>query len=228
MTPNPAIPIMLNLQHRHISIIGGGSVAHRRAKKLIAVGAQVTLIAPHINTPFPPNAKIIQKKYAPDDIKNAFLVIAATDNPALNQQVLADAKAQGILVSAADDPSQSDLQFLAHHTQGPITLAVHTQAISPSIATQIRDQLAENLPDYWQQALQILKPIRKKLQEKIQDPLTRNALLKSLASPENLAKLQTQGLQAYTLHCQKIYDQAIANQTPKTFSHTPPDPSPPR
>ncbi len=88
------------------------------------------------------DVEIVDRRYEPSDISSAWLVIAATDDPAVNRRVYADGGAVGVWVNSADDPEACAFTLPAVARQGPVTVAVSTGGHSPALAGWIRDQVA--------------------------------------------------------------------------------------
>ena len=105
-------PLFVDLNSRKVVIIGGGRIALRRARMLVAFGAQVTMIAPEFAA-VPEGVTTIQRPYAPGDLKGAYLAAAATNNRQVNRQVGLDADALGIPVSVCDSKEESTFYFPA-------------------------------------------------------------------------------------------------------------------
>ncbi len=109
-------PLFLNLQNRKIVIIGGGSVAARRAKTLLSFQAELKVVAREISKEleeFKDQIILYRKEYEEQDMIDAFLVVAATDDRAVNQQIYEAAKSRNILVNIADQKELSDFYFPA-------------------------------------------------------------------------------------------------------------------
>lgn len=145
MTP---YPVMLTVEGRRCLVVGGGKVAARKVEGLVAAGADVTLIAPTVDpsiTPLP--VTIEQRTYRAGDASAAFrLVITATDDPAVNAQVYAEAEAAGVWVNSADDPEHCSFTLPAIHRDGDVTIAIGTAGQSPAFAAWLRDRVRESLP----------------------------------------------------------------------------------
>ena len=96
--------IQLNLHDTFCLVIGGGKVALRKAKTLLAAGANVTVIAPRFEPSFTALAlahrtlRLKERSFQAGDTEGAFLVIAATDNSAVNQTVAKEAIANRCMV----------------------------------------------------------------------------------------------------------------------------------
>ncbi|HEY6275564.1 MAG TPA: uroporphyrinogen-III C-methyltransferase [Streptosporangiaceae bacterium] len=120
-------PLMLDLTGRRVVIAGGGPVALRRARELLAAGALVHVIAPRVD---PDLARlpvtIDRRRYRGGDLAGAWLVHAATDDPAVNTTIAADAERLRVWCSRADDASRSRAWTPAVTRHGDVTVAVTT------------------------------------------------------------------------------------------------------
>ncbi len=180
-------PVMLNIKGRKCTVIGGGSVALRKAKKLIACGADVTAVAKEFTSGFE-NIKTSQKPYDISDIENSFLVIAATDDKALNERISYDAKSKGILVSLADNAELSDFTSPASCSSGDITLAVSTGGKFPSLSKKLCEIKSKDL-ELYSSLLTILEKYRRIVLSENRD--TKEKLLKFMVSDEMLEYAET-------------------------------------
>ncbi len=145
-------PITLNALHgARVLVIGGGQVAERKVRGLLAVGASVRLISPQATAQLQAWASQgqldwEQRPYQPQDLRIdgvlPLLVFAATDQRAVNVQVGQAARLLGILCNVADAPDESTFHLPAVHRADGVTIAVSTGGSDPARAVQIRDQLA--------------------------------------------------------------------------------------
>ena len=175
-------PIMLNIESRQCTVIGGGKVALRKAKKLKACGGAVTAIAPEFVEGFD-GIKTIRKHYSVDDIENSFLVIAATNDRELNLQIAKDAKSLNILVSLADDSGASDFVSPAATAVGDITLSISTNSKFPLLAKKLCTVKSADLVLY-NSILPILEKYRHQIISENGD--TKRDLLEYMISDEML------------------------------------------
>lgn len=150
----PSFPLNVQISGRVATIVGGGKVALRKALVLRAGGASVRVIAPAIDAGLAqvlqddPHS-IAQRAYRTGDLAGSLLVVAATDSPQVNAQVLADARAAGILCSDASDPRSGDFTLPATLRLDTITIAVDTGGTSPGFAKRILCDIQEKLdPSY--------------------------------------------------------------------------------
>ncbi len=200
---------MLRADGRNVLVVGGGTVALRRAGTFAEAGAEVTVVAPETNRAGEiPGCEVMQRKYRTEDAAGRWLVVAATDDPAVNAQVVKDAQAAGALVNRADDPQDGDVIVPAHGRAGPITLAVGTDGISAAAGAAIRDQLLATLDGDWARLLNIAVDYRRRIQQKITDPAQRRDLLRRLVDTEALALLKNEGEPALRQRCESLIGKA--------------------
>ena len=215
---------MLRLQGRLCVVVGGGATACRRAKSLQDSGARVRMISPVIQKDFvDQEIQIFKRKYQSGDLSDAFLVVIATDDQAVNEQIHRDAKSIGALVNRVDDPSTGDLTIPAHEYLGPITLAVHTGGISAAAAVTIRHELIAALDPDWQKLLELVAPFRVKIQQRFLNAKIRQARLVRLTDAEAMKILKNQGAEQLLSHLQKLLtepetelsNEQVGDQEPK-------------
>jgi siroheme synthase-like protein len=141
-------PVVLRLSGRPVLVVGGGAVALRKASGLVAADAAVTVVSPELVVGFDAlRVDVVRRPYASSDIAGRQLVIAATNDPAVQQQVFDDCERAGVWVNSADDPDRCSFILPALVRRGPVIVAVSTQGRSPALAQQLRDRVAESLPE---------------------------------------------------------------------------------
>ena len=121
-------PIFLKLTARPCIVIGAGNLAESKIESLLAANAAVTVIAPHAGEriiAMADSGEIVwhQREYATGDLTGQFLAVAATNVPAANRAVFAEAEAAGILINAVDDPPFCDFYFPSVVRRGDLQIA---------------------------------------------------------------------------------------------------------
>ena len=161
-----AYPLMLEGTALSAVIIGGGSVASRKASALAAAGARVGVVAPEVCADIESLAaendrvRITHERYSSSHIGDALLVIAATDDPATNALVAADARKLGRLVNVADAPDEGNCITPAVHRAGDLVVAVSAGGV-PTAAARIRDVLSRTFDDRYARAVRELSSLRR-------------------------------------------------------------------
>lgn len=144
-------PIFLKLAARPCVVIGAGNLAESKIESLQAANAKITVIAPEANERIQSLAaageiEYEQRPYADGDLAGSFLVVAATNVPAVNRAVFAEATAKGVLCNAVDDPPFCDFYFPSVVRRGDLQIAISTAGDSPALAQKIRKDINAQLP----------------------------------------------------------------------------------
>jgi uroporphyrin-III C-methyltransferase / precorrin-2 dehydrogenase / sirohydrochlorin ferrochelatase len=122
-------PLSLDIAGRLAVVVGGGVVATRRVRALVDAGAVVHVVAPRVSDELADLATggviaVHPRPYAPGDLAGAWLAHAATDSPAVNAQVAADAEDLRVWCVRADDAQASTARTPAVARGGDVTVAV--------------------------------------------------------------------------------------------------------
>ncbi|ANA41386.1 MULTISPECIES: bifunctional precorrin-2 dehydrogenase/sirohydrochlorin ferrochelatase [Geobacter] len=162
------LPINLNVTGRPVTVVGGGRVARRKCLSLLEAGARVTVIAPRLDAQLLELANdglicLAQRPYADGDLAGSVLVYAATDDPAVNRAVAAEAHDRGIPVDVIDAPERGSFISPAVLRRGDLVIAVSTGGGVPGFAARVRDDIAGTIGQEYAEALLILGAIREKL-----------------------------------------------------------------
>ncbi len=139
-------PIFLELQGRPCLVIGGGVVAYRKAAALLRCGARVTVAAPAASAGLKRLARSRRirwrgRRFLPGDLKGIELVIAATDDPAVNGPASREARRRGIWINVVDQPGLCSFILPSVVRRGRLVLAISTGGASPALAKWIRKDL---------------------------------------------------------------------------------------
>jgi precorrin-2 dehydrogenase/sirohydrochlorin ferrochelatase len=148
-------PIFLKLTARPCIVIGAGILAESKIESMLAANAAVTVIAPEANariTELAASGEITLhlREYASGDLRISgvaqFLAVAATNVPAVNRAVFAEAEASGVLINAVDDPPFCDFYFPSVVRRGDLQIAISTAGASPALAQRLRKEINAILP----------------------------------------------------------------------------------
>lgn len=136
-------PIILNLADKNVAVVGGGKVARRKIKKLVAAGVKPTVISP-VLAPNIDLAKInwIQDVYQRKYVEQMDIIIVCTDNKEVNDQVKAEAT-HFQLVNNTSDKNNSDFYNLATLSSDDMFISVSTMGKSPSAAKRMKNEIKE-------------------------------------------------------------------------------------
>jgi precorrin-2 dehydrogenase/sirohydrochlorin ferrochelatase len=144
-------PVNLVLDGRDCLVVGGGRIALRKVDGLLACGARVRVVAPRIDPELGarPGVACEHRAWAPADMEGAWLVIAATDDPAVNRAVYEAGERVGTWVNGADDPDNCAFTLPSVVRRGDLQVTVSTGGRSPALATWLRRRLEGEIgPEY--------------------------------------------------------------------------------
>ena len=161
-------PAFLKLAGRRCVVVGGGAVAERKVRGLLAADADVLVVAPEATPALDELAvrraiRVEQRPYRTGDLAGAFLVVAATDSRVVNETIVRDAWAVGALVNVVDDPAACDVTVPAIVRRGDVTLAISTGGRSPGFARYLREELEDWLSDERLALLDLVADVRAEL-----------------------------------------------------------------
>ena len=139
-------PLFLDLRGRPVLIVGGGAVAERKARLLLASGARVTVVAPAL---CPALAQRVARgelghragEFLESDLDRQRWVIAATNEAAVNRRIAAAAEARGLLVNVVDDAELSSAIMPAIVDRSPLLIAISSGGAAPMLARRVREQM---------------------------------------------------------------------------------------
>ncbi len=143
MTEHPPYPSGLRLAGRRVVVVGGGNVAQRRVPVLIASGADVVVVSPHVTPAIEGLASEITielREFVESDLEAAWYVIAATDDAEVNERVSAAAEQRRIFCVRSDDASHASAWTPATGRHNGVTVAVLGNR-EPRKSAAIRDEI---------------------------------------------------------------------------------------
>ncbi|WP_343559504.1 bifunctional precorrin-2 dehydrogenase/sirohydrochlorin ferrochelatase [Sphingobacterium sp.] len=168
---NQLFPIFVKLDQVHTLLIGGGKVALEKFQALIANDEtlQLTVVAKEIVTEFKqlleiyPHVQLYIRPFEASDIENKQLVIAATNNMELNDELRKLTSLHNILFNAADKPDLCDFYLGSIVTKGNLKVAISTNGKSPTIAKRVKELLNDLLPEEIDETLSLMSEYREQL-----------------------------------------------------------------
>jgi len=150
----PYYPIYLDIEDRHVVIIGGGNVCARKAETMMKYGARVTIVSPEFTDEIEQWVKdgalsVRRKPYEESDLAGASIVVASTDDPCVNARVARDCRRRKIPVNVVDVTHLCEFIIPAILESGSIQIAVSTGGKSPALARTLKEDLEKFVgPEY--------------------------------------------------------------------------------
>lgn len=161
-------PMFMKLDKKVVIIIGGGKIAADKIKSLEGTGAVLTVVSPDISSEAKEllnhlNGKWIPENFKPEFIANSFLVIAATDNPTVNETVYQTSKSLNILVNVVDVNDRCDWFAGSVVRRNDFQIAISGNGKGPAYLSYLRKNLEDAIPDDEELFLDALSEIRNKM-----------------------------------------------------------------
>ena len=146
------LPLFLQLRSQPVVVVGGGRIAIRKVELLRKSGAQITVVAPELREELDQLARrgelrYVAEPFAPPHVDGATLVVAATNDEAVNAAVSEAARTRKIWVNVVDNPTLSTFIFPAIVDRSPIIVATSSGGESPVLARRVREQIEALLPE---------------------------------------------------------------------------------
>ena len=179
-------PISLKLKQQICLIVGGGSIAYRKAVLLSQAGAVLHILAPQIDEQLQQLVKthhgeLFFDVFKPIALEQPYrLVIAATDQADVNQHVFEACEARNLLVNSVDDIPHCRFMVPAIVDRAPLLISIASNGTSPVLSRQIRTQLETLIPHGMGKLAEFSGQWRKKVKSHIPNPEQRRIFWEDL------------------------------------------------
>lgn len=165
------LPIFIKLRGRTSIVVGGGEIALRKVSLLLKAEADVTVVSPELCpelAALQAQGRIVHlaQRFEPERLDGAQLVIAATDDEAVNRQVSAAAQAHNIPVNVVDAPELCTFVVPSVVDRSPIVIAVSSGGNAPVLARMVRARLETLIPASYGRLAQLAGEFRDKVKER--------------------------------------------------------------
>lgn len=141
-------PMFIDLEDKKVVVVGGGRVATRRVRTLTQFTSNIYVIAPRItdeidNMAIKGMIHLERRSVMRQDFSMAFMVIAATDDGRLNDEIYRVCKEQGIYVNVATDKSKCDFYFPGVMKRDEVVIGINASGVNHAGAKKVRMELEE-------------------------------------------------------------------------------------
>lgn len=194
-------PAFIKLARRRCLLVGAGEVALQKVSSLLAAEAEVCVVSPRVHPEIAALADagrlgFVERAFEAGDLDGTFLVIAATNDPAVNAAVYEAAVERNILCNSVDDPPHCDFYFGSVVERGDLQIAISTAGESPAVAQRLRQEIDAQLPQDLGAWLREVGRLRREVLARVEPGEERKELLHRLAEREvcDAAGCQARGL----------------------------------
>lgn len=175
-------PFFMEIGGAGCLVVGGGTVALRKAEKLLPFGARITAVAPSFCAGFEKLAGVrkITRAFLPGDVEGMLFVIGAADDAAVNAEVSRLCRERGIPVNIVDDREKCTFLFPALVKRGEFAVGISTGGNSPLAARYLREKIEESIPPRCGEAVALLGALRETVKENVPDSRERERVFRRL------------------------------------------------
>ncbi len=168
------LPLFFDLRGRTCLLVGGGSIALRKARLLIRAHAKVTLVAPHTDPELQTlleqsQGSVFTEPYTDAHLEGAVLVISATNIDTVNEQVAKDCKARNIPVNVVDSPELCTVIMPAIVDRSPLLIGISSGGEAPVLARMVRTQLESTIPAAYGSLAKLAQKFRSAVKARFDD-----------------------------------------------------------
>jgi phosphoadenosine phosphosulfate reductase len=188
-------PIHLDMKGRNAVVIGGGSIAEAKIVPLVGAGAIIKVVSPELTPKLSELARRneivhVERAFEESDLDGASLVISATDNRTLNEQVSAAARRSSIWCNVVDQPDICDFITPALVERGDLQIGISTAGGSPVLAQRVKREVAELVTAEYGELLTLAAEMRARAKQAVPDFTERRDLLRAFVESDALDLLR--------------------------------------
>lgn len=164
------LPININIKNKNCLVVGAGNVALKKIQTLLSFGARVTVVAPEQADAVKKLAnrkkiKLKNRKFKSCDLKNVHLIIAATDDRALNKKIFSLAQKTNTPINVVDNPGLCTFIMPSIIKRGNLIISVSTSGKVPALSVNLRKEIEKLISPEFKNIISKLEKIRKKAKQ---------------------------------------------------------------
>ncbi|MBS6438079.1 MAG: siroheme synthase CysG [Mixta calida] len=191
-------PLFCRLQGKRCLLVGGGDVAERKARLLLAAGADLHVGALRFSPAFQQWADrgelaLISGAFEDAWLDECWLVVAATDDDAVNQQVAQAAEARRIFCNLVDAPEQASAIMPSIIDRSPLMVAVSSGGRAPVLARLLREKIEAMLPQHLGQLASLAGTLRARVKQRFVSMAQRRFFWERFFTSDRLAQTLANG-----------------------------------
>jgi len=218
-------PILINLEGQQAVVVGGGRVAERKIQTLLAHGAKVRVVAKALTAALTKHVQTggiehLGAEFQEKDLDDAFLVVAATDNPSLNRRVSEIARKKRLLVNAVDQPSDCNFIVPSILKRGDLVIAVSTSGKSPALARRIREALEGVFGEEYEALLVLMGRLRGEILARGRSPEENKGVFQEVIRSDILAAIRENDMEKVASLLSEILEKPISPRQARDYLKT--------
>ncbi len=181
-------PMFVDVHGRKCLVVGAGRIAVAKIEGLLRRGAGVEVVSPHAVRRIRADAqagRVVWKRrtFSTRDLDGAFLAVAATNKPKVNEAVFRACVARRVLCNSVDDPLHCNFFYPSVVERGPLQIAISTEGCSPALAARLRRDLEKQFGPEWSEWVRDLGEKRREILARKIPAQVRKKLLTEMVVP---------------------------------------------
>lgn len=202
------LPLFFNLKDQPVLLIGGGEIALRKARLLNRAGAATQVVATAVHKDLPALVSHVHERpYSESDLQGKVLVVAATDDSALNETVSKACRGLNLPVNVVDQPELCTVIFPAIVDRDPVTIAVSSGGKAPILTRTLRGMIESTIPAAYGELAKFAGSYRDKVKQSVSDMGLRRRFWESILNGP-VAEMVLAGKKA---QAERLMQQALAD-----------------
>lgn len=216
------LPLFFDLKQQTCLLVGGGTIATRKARLLHKAGACIKVVAPEVSDELKQLAhdshgEVIFEKYKHEYLTDAILVICATEIREVNEQVANDCKALKLPVNVVDNPSLCSVIMPAIVDRSPLIMAVTSGGEAPVMARRVRTILESTFSGNYGKLAQLASKFREKVKESFTDGEIRRRFWESVLNGPIAEKALGGDLESAEKEMQSLINTQTVDETGEVY-----------
>lgn len=219
-------PVCLNIAKRLCVVVGGGSVAERKIRGILAASGQVRVVSPALTVGLRDLAEQgrvewRQKSYSADDLDGGYMVFAATNSSAAQEAVCRDARAARLLLNVADAPELCDFQTTSVIRRGDLTLSVATSGRSPAVAAMVRRRLERDFGEEYGLLTALVGQLREQILREASSDVDKKILFQKILCDDIVEWLRERQWERIQRHLESVLGRPVGHDLASLIKENP-------
>ena len=181
-------PLNLDVEKKSCAVVGGGEVALRKIRGLLTAGAQVKVISPEVCAEVEElfrrgEISLTRENFSEEMLGDEIILIAATNDPEVNQRAAEAARAKKILVNVVEGAG-GNFNVPSTIRRGELLLTISTGANSPAFSKFLRQMLEAELGENFGAGLEKISARREEIKKLLPNPRARKIFWQKILTQE--------------------------------------------
>lgn len=176
---NTLFPIYVKMNQLQTLLVGAGPVGLEKLEAIFrnSPEAKVKIVAEEVIPEFrefikdKSTVQLEQRPFQSSDLEAVDLVILATNNALLNNEIRLLTQQNNILLNVADKPDLCDFYLGSVVQKGNLKIGISTNGKSPTMAKRLKEFLNDLLPEEIDQTLDLMQELRNDLKGDFQEKI---------------------------------------------------------